>query len=317
MAFRIPRTLTESVRGSRCLLFIGAGVSHESGVPLGDYLARELAARLSTRPADGCPLSLPEISLQYEIEHGRPDLVNLLRRALTRKSYKPGSSHALIEQLNFQEIYTTNYDTLLERQFGERGYVILSYQDLQDRDDRVAIVKLHGCIQRMPREIVITHADYIKSAADQHKQQLLHKLGFGMADHVLLFLGYGLRDWNLGVAMFQAWSFFGEGPHPPTYAVAPFREEDYNIEFWRRAGVEIIRATAKEFLLELRGSLTDEPKGVKIALIRDITGWTAEEIEARIAAVQRGWRLSEKYAIDQVLFEERSKAHLHGKGEAR
>ena len=139
-----------------------------------------------------------------------------------------------------QLIMTTNYDDLLERAFDAAGepYDVLIYMDrsgfflhrapdgsetLIERaneyphiplDDarnlkRSLIVKLHGTVDRRSDEndsYVITEDDYIEYLAERKDSELLpNVLRAKLKRSHFLFLGYGLRDWNLRVILHRIW----------------------------------------------------------------------------------------------------------------
>jgi hypothetical protein len=103
-------------------------------------------------------------------------------------------------------IWTTNYDTFLERAFGEFSTdVKVSDKDITRKvsEYQVEIIKMHGCIDNSTHEeIVITQEDYedffINRPATtvRLKNDLLRK--------TFLFIGYSYRDPDLNNIMVEA-----------------------------------------------------------------------------------------------------------------
>lgn len=93
---------------------------------------------------------------------GRSVLNEILINSLPDEEYEPGILHKKLLQLNWADIFTTNYDTLLERTrkyvYNRRYKVILTKEDLvYTKGPR--IIKLHGSFPST-KPFVITEEDY-------------------------------------------------------------------------------------------------------------------------------------------------------------
>ena len=75
------------------------------------------------------------LASEYEAEFGREQLNAFLREVIPNEHHQPGNIHRLLLQLPWRDIYTTNYDTLLERTYvPERAYQpVQIVDDLTDR----------------------------------------------------------------------------------------------------------------------------------------------------------------------------------------
>ena len=77
------------------------------------------------------------------------------------------------------------------------------------RNQRTIILKIHGAVDRQDKDqssFVITEDDYIDFLSQMDFANPLPKmLAAMMKDTHLLFLGYGLRDWNLRVILQRIW----------------------------------------------------------------------------------------------------------------
>ncbi len=105
------------------------------------------------------PLKLAE---EVESAIGRPALNRLLREMIPDTEYDPSDLHRSLLSLPWTDVYTTNYDTLLERAAQaehERKYdVVVSTADLIN-SERPRIVKLHGSFPSVT-PFIITEEDY-------------------------------------------------------------------------------------------------------------------------------------------------------------
>lgn len=107
----------------------------------------------------------------YEAEYGRQKLEQFLEINLPDESMEPGELHEILLELPWADVFTTNYDTLLERTAEKIS--LYQYQPVLSQEDipevpQPRIVKLHGTF-RKKRPLIFTSTDYqeylIKSAA--------------------------------------------------------------------------------------------------------------------------------------------------------
>jgi len=99
---------------------------------------------------------------EYETVFCRPTLDDLLLQSIPDSSYIPGRLHELLLSLPWSDVFTTNYDTLLERTrpaIHDRKYdLILTASDIPGRM-KPRIVKLHGSFPSH-RPFIVTEEDY-------------------------------------------------------------------------------------------------------------------------------------------------------------
>lgn len=102
------------------------------------------------------------LASEYEIVFGRSALDDLLACLIPDASYEPGRLHKWLLSLPWSDVFTTNYDTLLERArpaVGGRKYdLVLTASDIPAQT-KPRIVKLHGSFPSH-RPFIITEEDY-------------------------------------------------------------------------------------------------------------------------------------------------------------
>lgn len=143
----------------RAALFVGSGFSRNAAkitpsvkdLPLWNDLKQCFIEKLNldhegvVEMERESPLTLAE---QVEIAYGRPELDRLLSDAIRDDDYRPAQPHLKLLQLPWSDIFTTNYDRLLERASYElteqRFSVILNKNDLLGSAGSTRIIKLHG-----------------------------------------------------------------------------------------------------------------------------------------------------------------------------
>ena len=102
------------------------------------------------------------IAQEYEAAFGRGALHDALRHLVPDAEFSPGIKHRRLLQLPWRDIYTTNWDTLLERaqdQVSERNYSAVTSVGEIPMASRPRIVKLHGSLPaQFP--LIVTEEDY-------------------------------------------------------------------------------------------------------------------------------------------------------------
>lgn len=104
------------------------------------------------------------LKLAYEVESnfGRPVLDSLLRENIPDNDYKPSELHHSLLSLPWTDVFTTNYDTLLERaadSVNERNYKVVVHKDNLVHSMPPRIFKLHGCFSAST-PLIISEEDY-------------------------------------------------------------------------------------------------------------------------------------------------------------
>ncbi len=155
------------------------------------------------------PLSL---ATEYEASFGREALNQFLTQIIPDAQHSPDRLHELLMSLPWSDIYTTNYDTLLERtrqKIHDKKYdVIYSSADIPGKE-KPRIVKLHGSFPSH-RPFIFTEEDYrtypqkfapfVNIVQQSIMENIFCLIGFSGTDpNFLNWIGW-VRD-NLGESM--------------------------------------------------------------------------------------------------------------------
>lgn len=110
-----------------------------------------------------------DLAQQVEESYGKTYLNELLRDLMEDGNYQPGIAHRLLVELPWTDIFTTNYDTLLERAFEtgirRRYRVVYRQNDLIHSAGEPRIVKLHGSFPSY-EPFIISGEDYRRYPVD-------------------------------------------------------------------------------------------------------------------------------------------------------
>lgn len=164
--------------GNGASVMVGSGFSRfalkvrpeSDGPPLLPDLAREIHRRLypegSGPPADVSEAVLSErvlsLAQEYETAFQRTNLHQLLQQLIRDDDFEPGDMHSRLLHLPWRDVFTTNWDTLLERTHPptmDRSYSIVRDMDEIPLANKPRIVKLHGSLPaQFP--LILTEEDY-------------------------------------------------------------------------------------------------------------------------------------------------------------
>lgn len=166
---KIRKKLLSTDVKSKVSIMVGAGFSRNAAkiedsfeeMALWDDLKKNMVQDLNNHK-DISNKSVLEIGELYSYEYGRSALDDLLKSLIPDENYEPTDLYNKLLNLPWADVYTTNYDTLLERSKAniyERNYQVV--YDISDIPTSVQprIVKLHGSFPAN-RPFVFTKKDY-------------------------------------------------------------------------------------------------------------------------------------------------------------
>ncbi len=203
--------------GAGASVIVGSGFSRNArpkgpkGSPM--PMLEDIAARLGQElyPQDPDRREPPErLAQEYAVECGETKLHQILQRTIADLDYRPGAFHRRLLQMPWRDIFTTNWDTLLERARGqvpERAYSVVRARSDLPQHSRPRIVKLHGSLPDPPliltedsyRTYPRTHAPFVNTVQQAMMTTLVLLLGFSGDDPNFLHWSGWVRD-NLGEA---------------------------------------------------------------------------------------------------------------------
>ncbi|XYJ12665.1 SIR2 family protein [Telluria sp. B2] len=238
----IDPVLVERFASGNGTIFVGAGISSGSGMPLWSELIDPLRRQLG-KGIDPC-MSYLEVADLYETLYGRSELENHLRKMLGDVRFQLTRVHELIVCLPVQRIYTTNFDDLLEqashRQGMNRTVIANASQVGLSDNSKLSIVKLHGDLNDSS-SLVFTAGDYYSyftrnpAVADLLKVELQTR--------TVLFLGYSFSDIDLGMILGKVAS--QSGATRPLLFSLQLRPSKLAVAALKRRGVKAIEIDAE------------------------------------------------------------------------
>lgn len=139
------------------------------------------------------------LRLAQEVEtiSGRPRLDSILKEAAPDLEYAPTELYTSLMDLPWTDVFTTNYDTLLERAAdtvtSRRYHVVTSQEDLVNSNDVPRIIKLHGSFPSH-RPFIITEEDY--RTYPVRFAPLVNTVQQSLLENVFCMVGFSCEDPN-------------------------------------------------------------------------------------------------------------------------
>ena len=148
---------------------------------------------------------------EYKAAFGRSDLHLFLQNLVRDDDFKPGDMHGRLLRLPWLNVFTTNWDTLLERTrsvVAERKYSVVRNKDEIPLADQPRIVKLHGsfpanfpliCTEEDYRTYPAEFAPFVNTVQQAMMETVFCLIGFSGDDPNFLHWSGWVRD-NMGVS---------------------------------------------------------------------------------------------------------------------
>lgn len=189
---------SHALRNRHASVLIGAGISRAADLSDWKGLLREVARELGLdvdREHDLLSLA------QYHVNaRGRARINHLILDEFL-KGTAPTVNHELLARLPLADLWTTNYDTLIEDAFaraGRRVDVKRRTADLSNPvpDASVTLYKMHGDAKDAD-EAVLTKEDYEGYNSPERRQAFSMALQGQLISRSFLFLGFSFTDPNI------------------------------------------------------------------------------------------------------------------------
>src|SRR5690606_27634580 len=120
----------------------------------------------------------------------------LLKKHVGDKDFEPSDTHIKLLELPWSDVFTTNYDTLLERScenvISRRYDIVINQKDIV-HSSRPRIIKLHGSFPS-ERQLIITEEDY--RTYQKRFAPLVNTVQQSLLENTLCLLGFSGDDPN-------------------------------------------------------------------------------------------------------------------------
>lgn len=229
--YNIPDEVVEMLAERRVIPFIGAGFSASLKLPNWDKLLSKVAEDITCEYTyhevkKFCDNDLLQVAEYYFLKSDKN--IGPIRHVISNSlKYEKGpilsGAHVELVNLGAKQIYTTNYDDLIEQTFKALGMpaeVIALPKHVATSDGKnTQIIKYHGDL-KFENTLVLTESSYYSRLDFESPMDL--KFRSDLLGKSVLFMGYSFRDVNIRVIWFKLMKMMSDVPHedrPKSYIV--------------------------------------------------------------------------------------------------
>jgi hypothetical protein len=171
-------------------------------------------------------LNMLKLAEEVDATFGRVILNEILITNIPDKDYSPSELHVKLLKLNWSDVFTTNYDTLLERAcekvFSRRYDVIVNQEDLV-YSKQPRIVKLHGTFPSV-RPLIISESDYRRYP--KQFAPFINTVQQALLENTLCLIGFSADDPNFLQWIGWIHDNLGKENAPKIYMIGLFNFSD-------------------------------------------------------------------------------------------
>ncbi len=237
------RRIMDASKNNTLSFFVGAGISKLSDAPKWSELISAFCNELKIQPKDYYSnedlLSIPQ-KYYYSINQDEKKYYEFINNCFDCTSLKPNFIHKLMCYLNPKSFITTNFDDLLEKaviQFCLSFKSIAQDSEVSNINGDRYILKLHGDLEH--KNIVLKEEDYLNYSENFKLIETMLKSIF--STNTVVFIGYGLNDYNIKLILNWAKSLLKDSFNKPIFIYTDDTElDDNDLLYQQSRGLEVI-----------------------------------------------------------------------------
>lgn len=251
---KIYQYIQEISKASKCgklVFFVGAGLSRISDYPQWWELVNKYYFELYGKAKNGDfssneYLRIPQIYYDVKEEDAYDKILEDVFSI--EKSTNP--IHDKILAMNPTHIITTNYDNLIDKACWQRGKyfsIISNDEDIAKATSSRYLLKVHGDFRRgyKGKYVVLKESDYMNY--DQNYPLISNLMKTIMATSTIIFIGYGLGDYNINLLLNWVKQLQKDGYKRPFFIRTDHEPIEENTRiYYEKKGLRIIDATSLE-----------------------------------------------------------------------
>lgn len=236
------RNIREAMKNNQLALFVGAGVSINSGMPSWQNAVKTIGKRLGIeRVANTDFLKIPQY---YYNANGKQAYNSLMQEIFKYRVELPISSiHKKLLKFNAQTIITTNYDKLIERASEEKGeirHVICQDSDIPYIKNNKQLIKMHGDFDH--DNFVLKEDDYLNYSSNFKLIENYVRSIIG--SKVILFVGYSFNDPDLKQIFSWVKNILGKDMRKAYLINAENEYNENEANYYNNFGLDVIYVSA-------------------------------------------------------------------------
>lgn len=262
--------IQEASKQGRLVIFVGAGVSNNSGVPTWSKLIHEM------KNDCGADQETDELKIAqlYKDARGEKEYMDKVKEVLKYNKVVPNDIHRAILDLKPCHIITTNYDNLLEQEIEnefKQFDIIREDKDMPNMSYPNSLIKMHGDYDT--NNIVLTESDYYNYGKNF---PLIRSFVLSLfASKLVVFVGFSFADLNLKMILNDIHSVLHDSMQR-VYLISDTKPSQIMNSYYENKGINVVYLE-EEDLAELYSKKEDKeytltiPKGIYLyKVIRSI-----------------------------------------------
>lgn len=231
--------IVEAMNDDTLIIFVGAGVSANSGLPSWGQLVNEFEKELDINNSITDYLKIAQF--YYDIWGQQKYYQKIMDIFSRHNDAKPNDIHKHILKIHPKHLITTNYDTLLEDMMNssiDKYDILKRDEDIPYSNSGQYIIKMHGDLAL--KNIVLKENDYLDYEENFYMISTLIKSL--IMNNTLLFIGYSLGDstFNSIFRLIQK-SLGGDAKH--AYFFTPQKQDEPVIEYYKKRGIYVLSSS--------------------------------------------------------------------------
>jgi len=281
--------LLRRIKNGTCTPFLGAGACY-GVLPLGNEVAKSWAKQYGYPLQDSDDLARVAQFLAVGIDAMFPkeEIAQRFKEAPSPQFTEDDEPHRVLASLPLPVYMTTNYDDFMERalqavdrtphpelcpwnKLVSRRPSVRADREFEPTVQNPIVFHLHGHTD-VPESLVLTEDDYLDflvSLSKDKAQLLKPRIQDAMTGSSLLFLGYGIRDWDFRVLFRGLVEYLeistsrshvsvqlvpGEGPLSPDESQ---KTQEYLERYFEKLDIRVYWGTCRQFAAELSKRWSD------------------------------------------------------------
>ena len=234
--------IQQARRENRLVIFVGAGVSRNSGIPTWNELIESMKSELSGKLSND--MDALKVSQLYKDSRGHKEYMDKIKETLLYNKAVPNHLHTSILSLNPCHIITTNYDDLIEQELNNQ---FLQYDIVREDKDipQIAypnvLVKMHG--DYITDNIVLTETDYYNYSKNFPLTRAFVQAIF--ASKLVLFVGFSFADLNLKMILNELQNILSENMQR-AYLLSCEEPDFVTKQYFEKKGINILYFNEKD-----------------------------------------------------------------------
>lgn len=233
------RIIYEAMENEQLVLFVGAGASVDSGMPLWKEAISKIAEKMQLTDDQNDYLKVPQY---YYNSRGKKEYTQLMRDIFKYEDcLLPTELHKTLLDLNTSTIITTNYDHLIEKAAEENGQfirVVSQDVDMPYRKSKKELIKMHGDFEH--DNFVLKEDDYLNYSRNFKLIETYVKSIIG--SKVVLFVGYSLNDPDVLHIISWVKDILKDDFQRAYLILTKMEQNDIQKDYFRNLGINIIYA---------------------------------------------------------------------------